>query len=160
MGTHSTRPPRGRKPFRGRIADCHVHLTDFFQRGEGIRALLSAMDRARVEHAMVCGMPLVKRWSADRADEPGYYLDDGEPCYWYSATDVLVAREVEALPPGQRARVHPFISGLKGTDHNAGDHVGRMREWSPGLWEGVGEDMARHDALSHLTAGDTPRPDS
>lgn len=35
-----------------------------------------------------------------------------------------------------------------------------MLEWYPGVWEGVGEIMARHDALSELTAADTPRADS
>src|SRR3954469_531918 len=97
-----SRPPsaaraRGRRARRLPIADCHVHLVDFLQGGEGIRALLAAMDGAGVERALVWGMPLVKRWSADQSDAPGYYLDDKAPCYWYSATDVLVAREVQSL---------------------------------------------------------------
>src|SRR3954467_6342605 len=134
------------------IADCHVHLVDFLQGGEGIRALLSAMDGAGVERALVWGMPLVKRWSADQPDAPGYYLDDKAPCYWYSATDVLAAREVQSLAAADRARIHPFVCGFNGTDRHAVEHVRRMLEWYPGLWQGVGEVMARHDALSDLTA--------
>ena len=83
---------------RYRMADCHLHLVDFLQRTDGIQAALSAMDRCGVEDAVVSGMPLVKEWPSEERLRPDYYLSDDSRCYWYSATDVLVARQVESLP--------------------------------------------------------------
>lgn len=145
---------------RYRVSDCHFHFVDFLQHTDGIQAVLAAMNRAGVDDIMLCGMPLVKKWSEQEAVQPGYYLDDDARCYWYSATDVYVAKEMLTLAPADRARVHPFICGFNGTDRNAVDHVQRMLEWYPGLWEGIGEVMARHDDLTALTYGDTAQADS
>jgi hypothetical protein len=147
------------QPIRYHIADCHLHLVDFFQKGDGARGLLQAMDRAGVEQAMVSGMPLVKKWDAADPVGPLHHLDSDAPCYWYSATDVLVAREVQALPPADRERLVPFICGFNCTDRNAVDHVKRMIEWYPGFWKGIGEVITRHDEVTHLTPGETARAD-
>jgi predicted TIM-barrel fold metal-dependent hydrolase len=143
-----------------RTVDCHLHLVDFLQRTEGIKAVLAAMDRSGVDQAMICGMPLVKKWSVSEPEQPQYYLDDDARCYWYSATDVLVARQIETLSAADRARFHPFICGFNGSDRNAIDHVKRMLEWYPGLWEGIGEVMTRHDDLTALTYGDVAQANS
>ncbi|MDB5330331.1 MAG: 5-oxo-L-prolinase, partial [Phycisphaerales bacterium] len=90
------------RPIQYRAADCHLHLVDFLQRTDGIRAALKAMDRCGVEDAVVSGMPLVKEWPQEERLRPEYYLEDDSRCYWYSATDVLVAREVQSLPPDQQ----------------------------------------------------------
>ncbi|HLK57223.1 MAG TPA: amidohydrolase family protein [Chthonomonadaceae bacterium] len=147
-------------PIRYRLSDCHFHFVDFLQKTDGIKAVLEAMNRAGVDHTMLCGMPLVKEWSVNEPVQPGYYLDDDARCYWYSATDVFVAREVQTLSPEDRARVHPFICGFNGADRNAVDHVQRMLDWYPGFWEGIGEVMARHDDLSALTYGYTSQANS
>ena len=146
-------------PVRHRLSDCHLHLVDFLQRTEGVRAVLAAMDRAGVDEAMISGMPLVKEWAQTEKEQPQYYLDDDARCYWYSATDVFVAREVSALPPEDRKRFHPFICGFNGADRNAVDHVRRMIEWYPDFWDGIGEVMTRHDDLTALTYGDPPHAD-
>ena len=73
---------------RYRLTDCHLHLVDFLQRTDGIRAALAAMDRAGVEEAIIHGMPLVKEWPQNERLRPEYYLEDDSRCYWYSATDV------------------------------------------------------------------------
>lgn len=151
-------PANEQKP-RYAFSDCHLHLVDFLQKTDGARAVIEAMDRAGVEHAQITGMPLVKQWSAGDPVRPDYYLDDDSPAYWYSATDVLVAREVEKLPASDRKRLHPFICGFNGADRNAVDHVRRMIEWYPGFWEGIGEVMGRHDDLTALTYGDRGRAD-
>ncbi len=80
------------------IADAHVHLLDFLQngdhlengeivekvpgaalpsgqRGKRIEAVLWAMDRANVSHALVSGMPFLKKWSEEESFRPAYYLD-------------------------------------------------------------------------------------
>jgi len=142
-----------------RVSEAHLHFVDFLQNTDGIQALLAAMDRAGVDHAMLNGMPVVKKWDAADPRRPLYYLDDDSRAYWYSATDVLLARELERLPAAQRARLHPFICGFNATDRNAIDHVQRMYEWYPGLWEGIGEVFTRHDDLTALTYGEQARAD-
>jgi predicted TIM-barrel fold metal-dependent hydrolase len=144
---------------RYHIADAHLHYLDFLQKTEGMSALLAAMDNAGVDHAMISGMPLVKKWHAADPRRPEYYLEDDSRAYWYSATDVLVAHAIDQLPEDQRWRFHPFISGFNGTDRNAVDHVRRMLDLYPGLWEGIGEVMTRHDDLTALTYGETARAD-
>jgi hypothetical protein len=145
---------------RYRIADCHLHLVDFLQRTDGIQAALAAMDRCGVEDAVVSGMPLVKEWPSEERIRPEYYLSDDSRCYWYSATDVLVARQVQSLPPNQQRRFHPTICGFNGADRNGVEHIKRMIDWYPDFWQGIGEVMARHDDLTALTYGDPARADN
>ena len=142
-----------------RAADCHLHLVDFLQRTDGIRVAMAAMDKCGVEDAVVSGMPVVKQWPEDDRTRPEYYLDDDARCYWYSATDILVARQVQSLSPADQKRFHPIICGFNGADRNAIDHVMRMVDWYPGFWQGIGEVMARHDDLTALTYGDPARAD-
>ena len=142
------------------MADCHLHLVDFLQRTDGIQAALAAMDKCGVEDAIIHGMPLVKEWPQGERLRPEYYLEDDSRCYWYSATDVLVARAVTSLSPEQRRRFHPTICGFNGADRNAVDHIKRMIDWYPDLWQGIGEVMTRHDDLTALTYGDPARADN
>jgi len=139
------------------VCDAHLHLVDFLQETDGIDSLLCAMDNAGVGHCMVNGLPLVKKWDAVDAIKPHYYLEDDARIYWYSATDVIVARAVLALPESDRKRIHPFVCGFNATDRNAIDHVKRMYEWYPDLWEGIGEVQTRHDDLTALTYGERAR---
>ena len=145
------------EPVRYTMADCHLHLVDFLQRTDGAVAALKAMTKSGVTDAVVSGMPLVKQWSESEPQQPQYYLEDDARCYWYSATDMLVAREIQALPEADRKHFHPIICGFNGADRNAVDHVRRMIEWNPGFWQGIGEVMTRHDDLSALTYGETPQ---
>jgi hypothetical protein len=157
--THAATQPSASE-HRYAFADCHLHLVDFLQRTDGIRAALSAMDSSGVEEAIVSGMPLVKQWPQSERLRPEYYLDDDSHCYWYSATDVLVARQVLSLPPDQRKRIHPTICGFNGADRNAVEHVKRMIDWYPDFWQGIGEVMTRHDDLTALTYGEVARADN
>lgn len=140
-----------------RINDVHLHYVDFLQNTDGIESLLKVMDHAGVDHAMLNGLPLVKKWNAVDPRKPFYYLGDDSRTYWYSATDVLVARAVKNLPEKDRRRFHPFICGFNPTDRNAIDHVRRMFEWYPDFWEGIGEILTRHDDLTALTYGEQAR---
>jgi hypothetical protein len=99
-----------------RIANAHLHFVDFLQKTDGIQALIARMDQTGVDHTMISGMPLVKKWGAADPCQPHYLLDNDSPLYWYSATDVLVARAVLSLSARQRARFHPFICGFNSTD--------------------------------------------
>ena len=148
------------EPIRYHMSDCHLHYVDFLQHTDGMKMVLAAMDAAGVDDTMICGMPLVKEWALSEHEQPQYYLDDDARCYWYSATDVLVARAIEKLAPEERKRFHPFICGFNSADRNAVEHVKRMLEWYPDVWEGIGEIMTRHDDLTALTYGDPAHADA
>ena len=117
-----------------RFSDAHLHYVDFFQESEGMAPLLRAMDAGRVEHALITGIPVAKKWHEDEPKRPRYYAGDDAGAYWYSATDVLVAAAVKRLPAEQRRRLHPFLSGFNPTDKNADAHIRRMLELDPGFW--------------------------
>lgn len=140
-----------------RYSDAHLHYVDFFQESEGMPALLEAMDKAGIEQSMISGIPVAKKWHEDEPKRPRYYAGDDADAYWYSATDTYVAAALEKLPPEQRNRFHPFLTGFNPVDKNAVTHIKRMLELYPGLWQGIGEVFTRHDDLTALTSGDTPR---
>jgi len=140
-----------------RVNDAHLHYVDFLQNTDGMKVLLEAMDQSGVEHVMLNGLPLVKKWDAVDPRKPLYYLADDSRTYWYSAVDVLVARAVKSLAEEDQRRFHPFICGFNPTDRNAIDHVRRMFEWYPDFWEGIGEILTRHDDLTALTYGEQAR---
>ncbi len=138
------------------LIDSHVHLVDFLQDSEGIDVLLRHMDGAKVERAVVFGMPLIKKWEAFDPVEPHYYLDDEARCYYYAYTDQLVMEALDGLPPQQRDRFAPLICGFNPTDRHGVRHIERMMR-RPGFWRGVGEVLLRHDDLTNLTLEETAR---
>ena len=138
-------------------SDAHLHYVDFFQETDGMKSLLDAMDKGGIDHAMISGIPVAKKWHEDEPKRPRYYAGDDAGAYWYSATDVLVAAAVKQLPVEQRKRFHPFLSGFNPNDKNSDAHIRRMLELDPGLWQGIGEVFTRHDDLTALIDGDTPR---
>lgn len=140
-----------------RYSDAHLHYVDFFQESEGMDALLKAMDQARIDQSMISGVAVAKKWHEDEPKRPRYYAGDDADAYWYSATDIYVAAALEKLEPRQRQRFHPFLTGFNPVDKNAVAHIERMLELYPGLWQGIGEVFTRHDDLTALTSGDTPR---
>ncbi len=139
------------------LNDAHCHYVNFVQDTEGMAVLLKTMDESGVRNIVLFGLPLVKKWEAADANRPTYYNDNDSKVYYYSTTDMILARAVLELPPAQRSRVHPLICGFNPTDKNAIDHIRRMIEWYPGLWEGIGEIMARHDDLTRMTTDETGR---
>ncbi|SFB32837.1 amidohydrolase family protein [Pseudomonas sp. NFPP24] len=138
-------------------SDAHLHYVDFFQETAGMDKLLKAMADNRIDHVMISGIPVAKKWHEDEPKRPRYYAGDDADAYWYSATDVIVAAAVNKLPPGQRQNFHPFLSGFNPNDKNSAAHIQRMLDLNPGLWQGIGEVFTRHDDLTAITAGDTPR---
>ena len=139
------------------LTDAHLHYVDFMQDSEGSEAMLAAMDQAGVETAWLFGLPVMKKWQAEAPRKPRYYLGDEAPLYYYSATDDIVAQAVQALPEAQRQRLKPFVSGVNPTDMNAADQIEALIQRYPGLWFGIGEILTRHDQLTALTEGETPR---
>ena len=104
-------------------SDAHLHYVDFFQETQGMPKLLEAMDEGRIEHVMISGIPVAKKWHENEPKRPRYYAGDDAPVYWYSATDVLVAAAMKEVDPEQRKRFHPFLSGFNPNDKNADAHI-------------------------------------
>lgn len=138
-------------------SDAHVHVVDFFQEGEPLPELIRAMDKGNIDHAMISGIPLMKKWHESEPKRPRYYAGDDAGMYWYSATDSYVAEAYRKLPKDQQARLHPFLCGFNPTDKNADKHLRQMLETYPDVWQGIGEVLTRHDDLTALTQDDTPR---
>lgn len=140
--------------------DAHLHYVDFFQESAGMESLLAVMDEYRIDHAMISGIPVAKKWHENEPKRPRYYAGDDAGAYWYSATDAILANALVGLPESQRKRFHPFLSGFNPNDKNADAHIRRMLEMHPGLWQGIGEVFTRHDDLTALTHGNAPRANS
>ena len=169
------------------IADAHVHLLDFLQngdhlengeivekvpgaalpsgqRGKRIEAVLWAIDRANVSHALISGMPFLKKWSEDDPVRPGYYLDATSRVVLARDTDYHVALAIEDFKRegGETARIqlkrlYPCVSGFDSTDLGAVDMIAKRMKEFPGVFKCIGEVMSRHDDLTNLTTGERPR---
>ncbi|MFD1261850.1 amidohydrolase family protein [Entomomonas asaccharolytica] len=138
-------------------ADAHLHYVDFFQDTDGMDKLLKAMDKGKIDHVMISGVAVAKKWHEDEPQKPRYYAGDDAAVYWYSATDIIIVDAVKNLPEQQRKRFHPFLTGFNPVDKLADQHIERMLQMNPGFWQGIGEIFTRHDNLTALTTGDIPR---
>src|SRR5690606_41809860 len=73
-----------------RFSDAHVHYVDFFQESDGMDALFAAMDEAGVEHVMLAGIPVAKKWHENEPKLPRYYAGDEAGAYRFRAIEVVV----------------------------------------------------------------------
>jgi len=166
--------------------DSHLHLLDFLQNGdyleEGklvektpgqvlpageryklIDAALWAMDGANVSHALISGMPFVKKWNENESFRAGYYLDTSSRVVRARDTDYHVALAISDYrnhygdDAGGLARLFPCVSGFDGTDLGAVDMIIKRMVEFPGTFRCIGEVMSRHDDLTNLTTGERPR---
>jgi hypothetical protein len=44
------------------VNDAHCYIVDFTQDSDGLSALLAKMDEAGVDHVVIFGIPVVKKW--------------------------------------------------------------------------------------------------
>lgn len=142
------------------IIDSHLHYTDFLQKTDGFASLTAAMDSANVTQAIVFGMGISKQWDGVNGNKPSYYLSDDCRCYYYSATDYILAEELLAQPENVQKRFFPFICGVNPNDLYSVEHIKRLLDLYPGFWCGIGEIMSRHDDLTALTYGEPPHINS
>ena len=152
---------------RGLMKSGRYFQLPFGERHRRLTGLLEVLEKNDVRDVVVCGMPFVKKWSEDEFFlRPKYYLDSSSRVKAARDTDLQVAAAFMDYKVAFRGdekqlnrlkRLHPFICGLDTTDLGAMDLViKRIREY-PGVWEGVGELMSRHDDLTNLTTGERPR---
>ncbi|HSG71672.1 MAG TPA: amidohydrolase family protein, partial [Planctomycetaceae bacterium] len=187
LGLHAQSAPHAMDAIP--VADVHVHLLDFLQNGGYLKdgtervpkagdvlpsgsrhfrllLLLQKMDECNVSHAMVSGMPFVKKWSEDESFRSTYYLSSSSHVTRARDTDYIIAlafedfrsREPERFQK-EFHRLYPFICGFNGTDLGAVDMIVKRIKEFPGTWKGIGEVMSRHDDLTNLTEGERPRAD-
>jgi len=136
--------------------DMHVHLVDFLQQTDSLRNLLMEMERANVERAVVFGIPVKKKWMSSEPHRPHYYLDDDARCYYYSATDEIVASEFLNLGPEEARKIAPTLCGFNPTDLCAIEYVDQIYSKYP-FWRGIGELFLRHDDLTSQTVSEPAR---
>ena len=169
------------------IADCHCHLLDFLQNGDillngnlqspqpgdalpvgkrhaRMEMIIYSMDRANVSHALISGMPFIKRWNANSPWRPEYYLDSTSRLVVARDSDYVIANavtdwmhEAPVRFAKQFNRLFPSICALEITDLNSVDRIVKLAREFPGVWKAVGEIFSRHDDASNLTMGERPR---
>ena len=135
--------------------DSHFHLTNYVQEGPDARDVLKIME-GRVCRSTLFGIPLQQQWSYRLTGDvaPTYYMDTDARLYYYSFTDADIAMRYLALPPADRARFDPMITGFNPTDMYAADHVRRVLKTFPGVFEGIGEFSIHKEFVSAKVAGD------
>ncbi len=138
------------------VVDMHLHLVTFLQTTEGLGRLLWAMEAGNIARSVVFGLPVKKKWEYFEPHRPSYYLDDDSRCYYWPATDEMLASEYLNLTPPQQQLLAPCLCGFNPTDMGCIDYVEYMFEKYP-FWRGIGEVLCRHDDLTTLTLEETAR---
>ena len=137
--------------------DCHVHLTDYVQKGPDLRQFLAVMGHT-VGRAALFGIPLQQTWSYRLSgnEAPTYYLQTDAPLYYYSFTDAHIAMQYRALPQPLQARLDPMITGFNPADMYAADHIRRVLETFPGVFTGIGEFTIHKEFVSSKLGSEVP----
>ncbi|HEX5650936.1 MAG TPA: amidohydrolase family protein, partial [Steroidobacteraceae bacterium] len=136
------------------LHDSHFHLTNYVQEGTDIRDFLAIMGD-KVGRVALFGIPLQQTWSHENSGDyaPTYYLQSDAPLYYYSFTDAFIASAWLSLPPADRARFDPMITGFNPADMYAADHIRRVLLTFPGVFSGIGEFSIHKEFVSSKIAG-------
>jgi predicted TIM-barrel fold metal-dependent hydrolase len=136
--------------------DVHFHLTNYVQEGTDVREFVRLMG-TRARRSTLFGIPLQQTWSYQNSGDyaPTYYLQSDAPLYYYSFTDAFIAMAYRSLPPEQRARLDPMITGFNPADMYAAAHIRRVLRTFPGVFTGIGEFTIHKEFVSSKIAGET-----
>jgi len=136
--------------------DSHFHLTNYVQQGIDIHQFLNIMGN-RVHRSALFGIPLQQQWSYANSGDfaPTYYLQSDAPLYYYSFTDAYIASVYRSLPPADRERFDPMITGFDPADMYAVDHIRRVLTTFPGVFTGIGEFSIHKEFVSAKISGET-----
>jgi hypothetical protein len=142
------------QPTGCQFSDSHFHLTNYVQEGPTAGAVLKLMG-SRVCRSTLFGIPLQQQWSYGETGDfaPAYYLEADAPLYYYSFVDAMIAQAWLALPPADRGRFDPMITGFNPADMYAADHVRRVLLLYPGVFSGIGEFSIHKEFVSPKIAG-------
>jgi predicted TIM-barrel fold metal-dependent hydrolase len=135
--------------------DAHFHLTNYVQKGLTAKQYVAMMGTT-VKRSVLFGIPLQQMWSYANSRDfaPTYYLQTDAPLYYYSFTDAMIAHEYLSLPPKDRARLDPMITGFNPSDMYAVDHIERVLKMYPGVFSGIGEFSIHKEFVSSKVAGE------
>lgn len=135
--------------------DAHFHLTNYVQKGLTAKQYVAMMGHV-VKRSTLFGIPLQQMWSYSNSGDfaPTYYLQTDAPLYYYSFTDAMIAHEYLSLPPADRARLDPMITGFNPADMYAVDHIERVLKMYPGVFSGIGEFSIHKEFVSSKVAGE------
>ena len=135
--------------------DSHFHLTNYVQQGTNIRTYMKIMGD-KIGRSTLFGIPLQQMWSYGNSGDfaPAYYLQSDAPLYYYSFTDAFIANAYLSLPPVDRNRLDPMITGFNPADMYAADHIRRVLETYPGVFSGIGEFSIHKEFVSSKVAGE------
>jgi predicted TIM-barrel fold metal-dependent hydrolase len=135
--------------------DSHFHLTNYIQQGTDIRVYMKIMGD-KIGRSTLFGIPLQQAWSYGNSGDfaPTYYLQSDAPLYYYSFTDAFIANAYLSLPPADRQRLDPMITGFNPADMYAVDHIRRVLETYPGVFSGIGEFSIHKEFVSSKVAGE------
>jgi len=155
VAAHSAAAQSGARVRDYDFDDSHFHLTNYIQEGTDIRDFVRLMG-TRVGRSTLFGIPLQQTWSHENSGDyaPTYYLQSDAPLYYYSFTDAYIAMAYRSLPPEQRARLDPMITGFNPADMYAADHIKRVLKTFPGVFSGIGEFSIHKEFVSAKVAGE------
>lgn len=147
-------PALAKAPQGCEFNDSHFHLTNYVQDGPSAAEHLKLIGD-RVCRSTLFGIPLQQTWNYHETGDfaPTYYLEADAPLYYYSFVDAMIAKQYLALPPADRARFDPMITGFNPADMYAADHVRRVLTLYPGVFSGVGEFSVHKEFVSPKIAG-------
>jgi hypothetical protein len=150
-------PPRAASQPAYLVDDSHLHLTNYVQQGTDIRAFLKIMG-SKVGRVALFGVPLQQTWAHENTGDfaPTYYLQSDAPLYYYSFTDAFIAMAYLSLPPADRARFDPMITGFNPADMYGVEHIRRVLQTFPGVFSGIGEFTIHKEFVSSKIAGEKP----
>jgi len=136
--------------------DSHFHLTNYIQKGPTARAYVAMMSD-KIGRSTLFGIPLQQTWDYANSQNfaPTYYLQSDAPLYYYSFTDAWIATQYLSLSPEQRKRLDPMITGFNPADMYGVDHIRRVLQTFPGVFEGIGEFTIHKEFVSSKVAGNT-----
>jgi hypothetical protein len=136
--------------------DSHVHLTNYVQQGPDVRDYIKTMGDT-IGRSVLFGIPLQQTWAYANSGDfaPTYYLQTDAPLYYYSFTDAYIAQAYLSLPPEDRQRLDPMITGFNPADMYGVDHIRRVLATFPGVFTGIGEFSIHKEFVSSKVAGNT-----
>ena len=139
------------------IIDSHIHIVDFNQQTVWLKKLIKYMDNSNIKAWVIFGMPVIKIWQENERRRPDYYLDDDNPCYYYTSTDAIVANEYMSLEQKDKDRFFPLLCWFNPMDINSVDHIIQTYKNFPWVFCWIWEIFYRHDDLTHMTYWEVPR---
>jgi|MDSY01.1.fsa_nt_gb predicted TIM-barrel fold metal-dependent hydrolase len=87
-------------------------------------------------------------------------MNDTDPMYYFSLTDMYLVEALKQLAPETASRFHPLLCGFNPTDKSSPEQITSLFEHYPNCWRGLGEVILRKSEVTNLVEGSIPTPGS